>query len=81
MKANQYLIQDGNTSRIKNQASLVHVILVAWLLIGIALLVYSSYINEQGKEQELGLMQHFFKKPVQQVLNDIDEILNNEHQR
>lgn len=43
MKANQYLIPDGNAYRIKTSVSLVHIILVLWLLIGIALFVYSSY--------------------------------------
>lgn len=37
------LLPDGNTYRIKNSVSLLHVILILWLFIGIVIIVYSEY--------------------------------------
>jgi len=43
--AYKYLIPDGNSYRIKNTISFFHLIIIAWLLIGIALMIYSEYLK------------------------------------
>lgn len=37
--------------------------------------------TKNGKEKEMGLIQSFFTGPIQSILNDIDEILGDEHKR
>lgn len=39
------LISEGESYRIKNSISFMHLIIVAWLLIGITLVIYSTYLK------------------------------------
>ncbi|WP_206541005.1 hypothetical protein [Chryseobacterium angstadtii] len=45
MMSYKYLIPDGKAYKITTFVSLAHIILVAWLFIGIATVVYSAYFK------------------------------------
>lgn len=50
-------------------------------IIPINVSLHARYINEKGKNKEAALVQSFFTRPIQSIMNDIDEILDDEHQR
>ncbi|MGJ1264949.1 hypothetical protein [Sphingobacterium spiritivorum] len=45
MQAYTYLIQDGNSYKLKSFISFFHIIIVAWWLIGAAIIVYSDHFK------------------------------------
>lgn len=51
-----------------------------YIIIAINVRLIANYINDREKEKETGLAQHFFTRPIQHILNDIDKILEHEYQ-
>lgn len=41
----------------------------------------ANYWDKEGKTKEVQLAQSFFTRPIQHILNEIDEIISDEHQR
>ncbi|MFT3901988.1 MAG: hypothetical protein QM727_02400 [Niabella sp.] len=49
---------------------------IGFITINVSLI--ANYINDKGKEKEVSLVQSFFSRPIQSILNDIDDILGDE---
>ncbi|KFF09774.1 hypothetical protein IW15_22200 [Chryseobacterium soli] len=41
----------------------------------------ANYVNSKGKDKTTVLAQAFFARPIQHILNDVNEILGDEYQR
>lgn len=50
-------------------------------LITINVSLLARYRDAKGKDKELQLAQAYFTKPIQSILNDVDEIIGHEHLR
>jgi len=79
IKVRQGLFGIGDTILIDNQEGFtVHEMKQLFITTNVSLM--ARYVNNKGKYREIQLAQGISKKMIQNLLNEVEEILSNEHQ-